>query len=338
MAQPQQRSNAQSQWTRELVTVWMEAADRAEPLIAIVHRQRAERIARDRGVRDLVDVIVTAMQSAEPPPMNRIDVELPEGSVERAEALARSLVGTSWLDTVERVLSQGPPSGQFERNRTTALELEASSPLAALFPPVRLGSDGLPRFSARTEAERLDDQIVQIEVMHSRLLGAVFAETLVIAAGRFSPTAEQVAASVGGGAAADLFGRAVARFAAGDYEAAAYTALPLIERLARELLLLMDAPIYRLQRQQKPGSYAGLGVLLPLLAERGFDPSWHRFLRSFAASANGMNFRNEVMHGFVDDIGPLGASLVLISVYFLFGVALVEIDQEEEGGQQSNDS
>lgn len=312
---------------RELVINWMEAADHAEPLNAIVHRQHAERIARDRGLNDLVDAIVTVMQTAGPPPMQRIEVEVPEGAAERAATLARSIVGSDWPETVRRVLSNGPPSGDFGRNRELALDLQQESPLAALFPTVRLGGDGMPRFTATTEEERLDDQIVQVEVMHTSNLGGIFTVALVEAAERFVPTAAEIADSCGGGPTADSLGRAVARFAAGDYEAAAFTALPLIERIARELLLRVDAPIYRLQRQKKPGTYAGLGVLLPHLAERGLDQSWHRFLRSFATAPNGTNFRNEAFHGFAEDVGPMGAALVLISVYYLLDV-LAALDEQ----------
>jgi len=320
---------------RELVINWMEAADHAEPLNAIVHRQHAERIARDRGLNDLVDAIVTAMQAAGPPPMHRIEVEAPEGAAEQAAALARSIVGSDWPETIRRVLSNGPPSGDFERNRELALDLQEKSPLAALLPTVRLGGDGMPRFTATTEEERLDDQIVQVEVTHTSNLGGIFTVAMVEAAERFAPTAVEVADSCGGGPTADALGRAVARLVAGDYEAAAFTALPLIERIARELLLRVDAPIYRLQREKKPGTYAGLGVLLPHLADRGLDPSWHRYLRSFATAPNGTNFRNEAFHGFVEDVGPMGAALVLISAYYLLDVSAALATQNATDGSDT---
>ena len=57
--------------------------------------------------------------------------------------------------------------------------------------------------------------------------------------------------------------------------------------------------------------------MLPLLVERGLDESWYRFLRTFLSAPNGWNFRNEALHGFVDDIGWPGAGLVLIAVLYL---------------------
>lgn len=109
----------------------------------------------------------------------------------------------------------------------------------------------------------------------------------------------------------------VRRFAEGDHEAAAYNALPLVERQCRDLLLAIDAPLYRVQRERSPGTYSGLGSMLPALVDRGLDESWYRFLRTFLSAPNGWNFRNEALHGFVDDVGSLAAGLVLIAVLYV---------------------
>ena len=84
------------------------------------------------------------------------------------------------------------------------------------------------------------------------------------------------------------------------------------------LLLTIDSPLYRVQQPERaPGTYPGLGALLPQLAERGLDESWYRFLRTFLSAPNGWNFRNEALHGFVDDVGATGAGLVLIAVLYM---------------------
>lgn len=119
------------------------------------------------------------------------------------------------------------------------------------------------------------------------------------------------------GPTAASIARVVRRFTEGDYEGAAYTGIPLVERQCRELLLAIDAPLYRVQRERAPGTYPGLGALLPLLVERGLDESWYRFLRTFLSAPNGWNFRNEALHSFVDDVGWPGAGLALIAVLYL---------------------
>lgn len=307
---------------RELVERWLEEAERVDPLVALMHREKAAKLARQRGLPDLADQAVTAMQAAGPPELARIEVEVPSSlSPEQIEEYIDSMVGDSWWESVRRILAHGPPTGDVDRNRKTAAELAEEHPLQALLPKVRLGGDGLPRYTPRTEDDRLDDQLADIETMGLRWQGSLMAEALRRACINHDPSVEDVIDSLNTvgceGAAAAAIERAIGRFAQGDYEGAAYTGIPLVERLCRELLLAIDAPLYRVQRERAPGQYPGLGALLPLLAERGLDESWYRFLRTFLSAPNGWNFRNEALHGFVDDVGSVGAGLVLIAVLYL---------------------
>ena len=307
---------------RELVERWLEEADTADPLVAVMHRERAAKLARERGLPDLVQRSVLAMQSAAPPELPRLQVEVPSSvTPEEIEEFIDSMVGETWWDSVTRVVAYGPPTGDVDRNRKLAADLAEEHPLQALFPKVRLGGDGLPRYSPRSDEDRLDDQLTDLETMALQWQGRLMAEALRRAGERHSPSAEDVVSAlrlVGcTGATAAAIGRVVRRFNEGDYEAAAYTGIPLIERQCRELLLAVDAPLYRVQRERKPGTYPGLGAMLPLLVERGLEESWYRFLRTLLSAPNGWNFRNEALHGFVEDVGAAPAGLVLIAVLYL---------------------
>ena len=271
------------------------------------------------------------MQTAGPPELARIQVEIPSTiTPEQVEEYIGSMVGGTWWESVMRLLANGPPTGDVDRNRKTAAELGREHPLQALFPKVRLGGDGLPRYSAQSNDDKLDDQLTDIEIMGLQLYGPLVAEALRRVGAAFDPTVEDVVEALGAvrcdGATAALIARVVCRFNAGDYEAAAYTGLPLVERLSRTLLLAVDSPLYRVQRERAPGTYPGLGALLPQLAERGLDESWYRFLRTLLSAPNGWNFRNEALHGFVDDVGATGAGLVLIAVLYLTFVHPKPID------------
>lgn len=307
---------------RELVELWLDEADRVDPLVALSHREKAAKIARSRGLPDLAERAVLAMQAAEPPKLAHIKVEVPSSLThEQIEEYIESMVGETWWESVARVLSVGPPTGDVEHNRKLSADLAKEHPLQALFPKVRLGGDCLPRYTPTSEEDRLDDQLTDIETMALRMQGQLLGEALRRAGARHSPSVEGVIEALRDvgweGAPASAIARVVRRFDASDFEAAAYTGLPLIERLCRELLLSIDAPLYRVQRDRTPGTYPGLGALLPPLLERGLDPSWHRFLRTFLSAPNGWNFRNEALHGFVDDVNATGAALVLIAVLYL---------------------
>lgn len=84
-----------------------------------------------------------------------------------------------------------------------------------------------------------------------------------------------------------------------------------LKRLRETLVLASGAGIYRTQRQSAPAQYPGLRVLLDELLRRGMDPSWHRFIFVLCAHVAGMNFRNELSHGFVDDVSDGTAAVLL---------------------------
>ncbi len=80
--------------------------------------------------------------------------------------------------------------------------------------------------------------------------------------------------------------------------------------------------MYRLQREHKPGQYAGLGQLLPMLHEEyGLDESRTPFLGAALRHPVGLNLRNMMLHGFViGDFGP-GAAAVLLHVALSSGLS-----------------
>lgn len=328
-------ADARTALQRARVERWLEEADNVDPLVAVMHREKAARLARAAGLTDLADRAVHAMQSADPPELARITV--PSSlTVRQAEEFIESLVADTWWDSVMRVLSCGPSTGDVDRNRETAVELAREHPLQSLFPNVHLGGDGLPRYRPTSKEEEADDQLTQVETMALQVQGALTAKALRRVGERHAPAADEVAAALTRAGCeavnAVAISRVVRRFNDRDFEAATYTGLPLVERLCRELLLQVDTPIYRIQRERKPGTYPGLGALLPLLRDRGLDESWYRFLRTFLSAPNGWNFRNEALHGFINDVDAFGAGLVLIAVLYL---ALIRPQAGGEDAAQS---
>jgi hypothetical protein len=85
----------------------------------------------------------------------------------------------------------------------------------------------------------------------------------------------------------------------------------------RGLVLRVGRGLYRTQRGKEPGQYPGLWELLPVLGDAGLDPSWKRFLSTFFANPAGANYRNELSHGFLGEIGPDEAATVLVGAVFL---------------------
>jgi hypothetical protein len=71
-----------------------------------------------------------------------------------------------------------------------------------------------------------------------------------------------------------------------------------------------------------------------MLEERGFDESWARFLATFFTRQEGMNYRNELLHGSVDEVSEGTATIVLIAVLFMaIGLGLGPPENDTSDGQ-----
>ena len=93
--------------------------------------------------------------------------------------------------------------------------------------------------------------------------------------------------------------------------------MPRIETLVRSLCDEKKVLRFRVQRDNKQGrstrgQFPQLGALLGQLRP-WLDPSWYRFFWTFLVSPFGFNFRNELLHGYVDEVGPGHASLTLLA-------------------------
>jgi hypothetical protein len=99
----------------------------------------------------------------------------------------------------------------------------------------------------------------------------------------------------------------------------------------------LDEGIYRLQVSKDPGQYPGLYVLLQELERVALDESWAYFLRWLLLGPLGMNIRNEVAHGFVADISPVYAVLVLRAAALLVTVVAPQPESAVSATRREND-
>lgn len=227
-----------------------------------------------------------------------------------------------WRVALTHFAQLGPFTGDVERNRQFRDDLAQRSVFSRLFPPVQMGGDNLPRFTATTEEEQDEYHLVKHELQSLQLFGTVVLEALVRVVARHPiPSVAELTEHFCSntvippqlGAA---ISRAFARFWAGDVEGAAFTITPRIEALVRNLLIESNEGIYRTRRNRTPGQYPGLRFLLDKLLDLGMDPSWYRLILVICAHAVGFNIRNELAHGFVDNIGePETALLLQVAAY-----------------------
>lgn len=320
---------------QEIVERWMSEAEKSDPQRRVWHLTTAAEAATNFGLKDLQAEVTVKLQetSIEDHGLVRRRVEIPIDQA-AAEAYVQEFVDKEdWRDALLALLDGIPPSGSASQNREAADAMPAVAPLAAALPTTLLGADGLPRFTAATEQDKAALRLSKQELSKIQVLGSLTDEILRRIGDKWAPMPEDdltlflsdaphVRDAVAGSLA-----RAFNHYFDNDVEAAAYIATPRIEALVRDLVLLVNEPAYRLQRGQKPGQYAGLGALLPVLVKQGMDESWVRYLQTLLSGVTGMNYRNDLLHGFVDDVHSGNAALVLVAaLYMTRGVSFEEVE------------
>lgn len=332
------------QQQRELVDAITRQAEAMEGIARAHHLERAIGEARDAGQQDLVDDLTRQLQA-----ISEDDLELAAFTYgvtiprEKVEQWIAGYTGqATWQDALVRLAHGDPPSGNVDANRETAARLAREHPIQWLATRVRVGGDGLPRFTPRTSEDTKEMQLTEVEQTAISSAAIFRAEVIRRIWATWAPISEEdlteffgSASHVSDGLAAAL-ARNFRRFCVGDPEGAAYAAVAHVEAVARELVLAVNAPAYRVQRTNVPGQYMGLGALIPALQAEGLDESWCRFLRTLLSSPTGFNHRNELLHGF--DLAPSDASTALTFVAIIYLTKIVQTRAAERESSSDSES
>lgn len=328
---------------REQVAGYIEFAMKAQGGMRQVNLEIAIKLARDFGFTDLVDDATQHLQSmnVEDLGLRRIETKISLDREELDRFFSQFTAQPSWVEALALTLAVGPPSGNIADNRASAAAARAAGPLTAVIPKKRVGGDGLPRYVATTAEEKEEWQLAEQETMRLQVWAGIMCEVLQRIGEKWEPDVDDLTALLGctphvQPAVSASVARAFRHFFDDDPEAAAYIALPKIEALVRDLVLAMNLPIYRTQREKTPGQYPGLGALMPELVESGMDQSWSRYITTLLSSPSGWNVRNEALHGFLPEVGSPYAALILIAaLYLCLGVSIATAiagdDQETDG-------
>ncbi|MGW5079562.1 hypothetical protein [Micromonospora echinospora] len=315
--------------SRERVEARLDSATDREPMVAMIFLEEAARLAKDLHIPDLAASATRLMQD-----LAKEDFGF--HVIETTSSIPRELMsaqihllsqGRDWRESLESWLQGPPPSGDADSNRRNARESMAGT-LMAFLPSVHFGADNLPRWHAETEDDRLLERLGWFEDLQLATNGDLLAVALNrIAEMHGVPPLEELALFLSGNGRGDYalglaLARSLRRYWHQDFEGSLHTSAVRVEAAARRLVLLLDEPAYSVARQNNPGKYVGLSDLLEILAQRDFDESWDRFIRSLLLGPVGKNLRHDVAHGFqVAEPGPATAALAL-RAFSLFVVLL----------------
>lgn len=314
-------------WRRRVSAFTLEAAAASSGIMRAVRLQQALGLAEASGDRQLRQEAAAALQTVRREDLGLVSFRATSQRYEEEFELQVSAcsVGDSWQESLISFATLLPLSGDTERNRDLVRRRQAEHPLGALFPTQLIGPDGLPAYTGTSEEDRFDVDLVRWETdLVQQWLPILTAALHEIPYRHGLPDLQDISAFLATWPALDaslapVLARALLRYWTGDSEGAAYTVIPRIESIVRGLVLASNRGVYRLQNEHKPGQYAGLGQLLPILEEEyRLEVSRSRFLAAVLRHPAGLNLRNMMLHGFVGDAGP-GVAATLLHVALSLG-------------------
>ena len=309
--------------SRSRVDARLKHADQSEGHLKMFHLDQAARLASQLGLSDLADLAVSKMQEIPPESLEWITFstpfQLPYYTIE--QYVSNFDRQPDWRFGLAHWFSTDPPSGTYPENRRRTEESLEGMIAHKIFGTRVFGAHHLPERSIATDDEAvLEQEIHRTELLNCEVYGALLAFALDRIGEISEPerSSEAVASFM-----VDHFGcdsELATRFADAlllywerNFTAAAHLSLPLVEAAARNLLLELNEPLYRVEQGKKIGQYPGLGTLLPLLENEGLDKDWVRYIRVLLLP-DGKNLRNLIAHGFTHRLGPVDAALILRAV------------------------
>jgi hypothetical protein len=304
---------------RARVTTRLERAkneERAE--LKLFRLEEAATQARDLGYTELRDEAIAELQHVDTDSMEWVEIgaEAPFPTEIAAGYIGDFTNHGDWKRGLRQWLAlDEPPSGKYADNEAVAKGALDQSVIQKLFPRFRVGTHGMPE--RRGTADRLlTDKVRDVEYSHALIEGALLCEALK-QIGRLAnePSEQELSALLMEryccpAANAAILAKALLLFWQSEYLVCAYFITPFIESGARTLLLELNEPIYRVEVGQSKGQYPPVGTLLTRLEAEGFDPDWIRYIETITVS-DGQNYRNDIAHGFLRQMDPVVATLLL---------------------------
>ncbi|WP_238422491.1 hypothetical protein [Gordonia sp. 'Campus'] len=277
----------------------------------------AARIAGELGVPELRETSVKLMQAIDPADLEwiRFPVDLSPRPY-LVEAFVRNITRDhDWRLAIERWLDTSAPSGSYQRNVDSTKTSLSGLIFHSIFPAQQFGAHGLPERSETATGEGVpDSEVRRTEYFNALTMGGMLALALQ-RIGEYGPAGPEIEEFLRNSLKcnardAHVMARAILLFWNGQYLETAYLITPFVESGARRLLLLVNAPLYRVEQNKKIGQFPGLGALLPLLEKEGMDEDWIRFIQTLLLP-EGQNLRNLIAHGFTYQVDQIHAALLI---------------------------
>jgi hypothetical protein len=314
---------AREQIRRRQLARWQAATTASDGLVRQSHLQHALELAALHQLSDVREGLRRQLQNLRDAPLglHQIagEVTIPRAELER---MTTGILGDDTAIDALRRLAGLAPTGDPADNRSLAEQIMQNHPIQFLMTRVIVSDDNIPIRYLRTRDEHLEAQLARQEMMRIRLFASTILEPALDAiVDRYgSPSEAAIGEALTGGpidaTLATRFGAAIAQFFEGANDRSAHAMVPRLERALRELARQAGVIVVREPAAAMPGGVRSLG---PILADlEGILPDdWRRYFVSLLTDELGINLRNRIAHGLVDEVQRQDAALLVHAAFAL---------------------
>ncbi len=311
---------------------WEAAVSRSTGIERLVHLQHALELGALHQLPDLRERLRHQLQDprTEPIELREVGVEMPVPG-EQIDRMVAALVGDdSAVAALQRLGSQSP-IGDLTSVRDQVGDQMKRNPIRFLATGMKVGDENTVIRYLRTPEEHFDAQLRDAEVLRIRVFGAlILLPSLDAIVARYgTPSPEDVGATLGGGvidpALAARLAVAIDEYFDGAYDCAAHLLAPRLERGIRELGRQAGAIVVREPVADHAGGVRPLGAILDDLRDV-LPEDWRRYFVNLLTDELGVNLRNRISHGLVDQVTREDAALLVHAAFVLSLIRLVPAD------------
>ena len=281
-----------------------------EGLARFMHFQNAIQLAEKRGLRDLANELQQEVGPLSEDSLQRVEIEN-EIPAPTMEAIIGYFVGDDNLSNALRRFGGEIPSGDPAQNRASA---QREFSLRSLMTNLITGDQGELIKQCQTPEEFENYQVVYIEAQNIGFFAAVAVHILKAIRERYGAVgadASVFASELVDETQAEWIALAVRHYEAGDYLSSVSVMAPRLENAIRGLAHRVGIVILRDSKGgKKVGGVKGLAGVLEELKGRMPEAN-RRYWRTLLTESLGLNLRDKVAHGLIDDPTPQEAAILI---------------------------
>lgn len=290
-------------------------AESSDGLVKYAHFQHAIELAEQHGLRQRAEDL---RRQVEQIPHDALGLETVSSEVQipraQLDSFIDSIVGDDDLTSALTRFGSHLPTGLPDENREFVRELMADHPLQFLFSRMTIGPENSLVRRTGDEADREEAELLSHEAMRCSMFAAIAVDVLDKIIAKYGPLTnarDWLVSELIERVVAERVGRALQFYEEGDADSASSVLAPRLERIIRELARLAGLNITKSpDARGNPGGVKALGDLLSRL--QGTIPEGtRRHLRVLLSEVAGLNLRNRIGHGLVDEVAQHEAALLI---------------------------